>query len=223
MTKSEKNTLLLTAMVGLFAAVCVGIGEFLLHYDPLARFSEVNYDFMNAASDDRQTLGHFFGVLAAPLYLVGCWHIYMMLKPAGQKLAFGGFLAICYGFIVGAVWIGSRASIGALTHVQESSSDLHGLVELYQYRYESLLWVIRIATLVLSLIFIGLTMTGRSHYPRWMAVFNPIVLLLMNFLVYVLSPELGKYLMPIALNVGFGLFFLLSLVHATRIQILETS
>ena len=114
MTVSEKRILLLTGMAGCAAAFLVGIGEFLLHYDPLGRFSEVNYDFMLASSNARQTLGHFFGVLGAPLYIAGCWHIYLMLRPAGQKLAFATFVLSSYGFFVGAVWIGSRASIGAL-------------------------------------------------------------------------------------------------------------
>ena len=81
---------MLTGLLGLLAAILTGTGEFLLHYDPLARFSEKSYDFMLAASDERQTIGHFIGVLGAPLYVVGCWHIYLMLKPAGQKIAFIG-------------------------------------------------------------------------------------------------------------------------------------
>jgi hypothetical protein len=83
----KNRWLVLTGMLGLLAAILVGTGEFLLHYDPLARFSENGYEFMQAASNQRQTVGHFFGVFGAPLYLIGCWHIYLMLKPANQKLA----------------------------------------------------------------------------------------------------------------------------------------
>lgn len=103
----------MTGLIGLLAAVLVGVGEFLLHFDPQARFADGDYAFMLAASDSRQTLGHFLGTLAAPLYVVGCWHIYLMLKPANQKLAFIGFLLGAYGFIIGGDWISSRASIGA--------------------------------------------------------------------------------------------------------------
>jgi hypothetical protein len=208
----------LTGVVGLIAAVLVGIGEFLLHFDPLARFSADGYTFMLAASDERQTAGHFFGVLGAPLYVVGCWHIYLMLKPANQKLAFLGFLASAYGFMIGADWISSRASIGALIHLQEPGVNIEELITLYQFRYESLLTVIRITTTVLSIIFIYLVMTGRSHYQKWHALFNPIVLLVMNFMVYAISPTIGKYLMPIALNVAFGIFFTMSIIQARKIH-----
>jgi hypothetical protein len=196
----------------------VGIGEFLLHFDSLARFSADGYGFMLEASDGRQTVGHFFGVLGAPLYVVGCWHIYLMLKPANQPLAFIGFLISAYGFMIGADWISSRASIGALVHFQESGGSIDDLVQLYELRYESLLTVIRITTVVLSLIFIYLVLTGRSHYQKWQALFNPIVLLVMNFVIYAISPAIGKYLMPIALNVAFGIFFTMSVIQAQKIH-----
>lgn len=219
MELNEKKHLIISGIVGLVAAILVGTGEFLLHYDPLARFSEVSYDFMDAASDSRQTIGHFFGVLGAPLYVVGCWHIYLMLKPGGQKTAFIAFLIGSYGFMIGADWISSRASIGAITHIQQTGVNLSTLVELYQLRYETLLTVIRITTLVLSLIIVVMVLKGKTYYSKWMALFNPLVLLLMNFVIYLIAPQIGKFMMPIALNIGFGLFFILSLAQANRVQI----
>lgn len=215
---TQQQVLMLTGVIGLMAAILVGIGEFLLHFDTLARFSEDSYEFMLAASDERQTIGHFFGVLGAPLYVVGCWHIYLMLKPANQTLAFIGFLTSAYGFMIGADWIASRATIGALVHFQEAGGNIEGLVPLYQLRYESLLSVIRVTTLAISLIFIYLTLTGRSHYQKWQAIFSPILLLVMCFVTYVISPPIGKYLMPIALNVAFGVFFLMSIIQAKKIE-----
>ena len=215
---SQQQIMVLTGVVGVVAAILVGIGEFLLHFDPLARYSTDSYVFMLAASDERQTIGHFFGVLGAPLYVVGCWHIYLMLKPANQTLAFIGFLISAYGFMIGADWIGSRASIGALVHFQVSGGNIESLVPLYQLRYENLLTVIRVSTMVISLIFIYLALTGRSHYQKWHAIFNPIVLLVMNFVIYAIIPSIGKYLMPIALNVAFGIFFLMSVVQAQKIN-----
>ncbi len=217
MDERDHQLLVLTGIIGLIAAILVGAGEFFLHFDPLARFSESSYDFMLAVSDERQTLGHFIGVLAGPLYLVGCWHIYLMLKPANQKLAFFGFIVSAYGFMMGASWISSRASIGALIHLGQPSEGIGNLVALYQLRYESLLAIIRATTITISLIFIYLTLTGRSHYQKWHAVFNPILLLLLSFAVYAISPSIGKYIMPIALNVGFGLFFIISLIQTRRI------
>ena len=211
------NMVKLTGLLGLLAAILVGAGEFLLHFDPLARYSEMHYDFMLATSDQQQTLGHFLGAFGAPLYIVGSWHIYLMLRPANQKLAFFGFLLGAYGFMIGADWISSRASIGALIHAQTLGVNVNQLIALYQLRYENLLTVVRITTLATSVIFIYLALTGRSHYQRWQALLSPIVLLLLSFVTYLFIPAVGKYMMPIALNIGFGLFFIMSLIQAKKL------
>lgn len=205
----------LTGFLGLIASLLVGTGEYLLHYDTLARFSAGGYDFLKGIPESSSTLGHFFGVFGATLYPIGCFHLYQMLKPANSKAAFAVFLIGTFGFIVGAVWIGSRASIAALMQLPETEGIAH-LIALYDLRYETLLQVIRITTLIISGIFIWLVLTGRSHYPKWMAIFNPIVLLVANFILFAVMPSLGKHTMPIALNVAFFIVFALSLFFAPK-------
>ena len=209
-----KNMIIVTGCIGLLASVLVGIGEYLLHYDPQARFSASDFTFMQGIGEQRTTIGHFFGVFGATLYLIGCHHIYLMLRPAGERAAQAMFCISAFGFIVGAVWIGSRASISALMQLP-ATPEIASLITLYELRYETLLTVVRITTLILSALFIWLTLTGRSRYPRWMAVFSPFVLILASFAIYLIAPQLGKHLMPIALNVAFFIFFLLSLIQAT--------
>ena len=211
MTKSIAVT---TGVVGLVGAILTGAGEFILHFDALARFSG-EYQFFDGIAADRSTLGHFIGVFGAPLYLVGCWHIYLMLRPANQTWSFIAFAITAYGFVVGVVWIGSRASISALINLP-ASPDIEQLIGLYDFRYETLLQIIRFTVLVLSVIYIWLTLTGRSHYPKWMALLNPILLIIASFVVYAVAPAIGKYLMPIALNVAFFVFFVASVSIAKK-------
>jgi len=203
------NTLKLTGIIGLVGAIICGTGEFLLHFDPLARFS--GYDFMADISDTRLTAGHFLAVVGVPLYLVGMWHIAQMLKPAGETLSHILFLIGSFGFVYGAMWMSSRASIGSLVHYPELIANTN-LVALYQLRSETLLQVTRVTTLVISGIYVYMVLTGKSRYPKWMAATSPIVLLILNFVIYVIAPSVGKFVMPIALNVGFSAFFLLSLL-----------
>lgn len=205
--------LYITGFLGLLAATLVGIGEYLLHYDALARFSEGGFGFMQGITEQRTTMGHFFGVFGATLYPIGCYHIYLMLRPANEKAALAAFFIGAFGFIVGVVWIGSRASISALMQIPETP-EIAQLIVLYELRYETLLTVIRITTLVLSIIFIWLALTGRSYYKRWAAIFSPIVLIIFSFVIYLIAPQIGKHLMPIALNIAFFIFFSLSLIQA---------
>jgi len=211
------KTVLITGLLGLLASIIVGAGEYLLHYDSLSRFSAGGYDFLEGIGASRSTAGHFLGVLGATLYPIGCYHIYLMLRPANDRLAFAAFLIGSFGFMVGAVWIGSRASISALVQYQDLP-PVQELMALYELRYETLLWVIRITTLVLSVIIVMMSVRGKTHYPRWIGLFNPILMIIACFIVFLLVPSVGKHIMPIALNVAFFIFFSFSLLSTRRVN-----
>ena len=212
------NNLAVTGIIGLLAAVLVGTGEFLLHFDALGRFGEGGgYLFMQGINAQRTTIGHFLGVLGAPLYIIGFWHIMKMLEPANPLASRIAFAIMSYGIIVGVVWIGSRAGISTVVN-STAMTDTMTFISLYELRYENLLQVTRLAVLFFSVIFIGLVLSGRSRYPRWMALFNPILLILASFAIWAVAPTVGVYLMPIALNVAFAVLFLLSIYLAQKVK-----
>ncbi len=222
MKKDQHQILILTGVAGLMGAVLVGMGEFLLHFDALARYSpDLGYSFMIDVSEDRLSQGHFLAVLGLPLYLLGCWHIYLMLKPANHRIALITLLVGAYGFVIGGVWIGSRAQIGSIYHLLVSGVDVETLIPLYEMRYENLLTITRITTLLLSLSFLHLVLTGRSYYRKWAGLFNPILWIILCFLIFLVIPSVGKYLMPIALNVAFLVFFVMSMWHVKQIKVRE--
>ena len=205
------NQIKLTGLLGLVGAILCGTGEFLLHFDECRLgLGETGFDFMINISETRLNIGHFFAVFGVPLYFVGVWHIAEMIKPADEKWSRALFLIGSFGFLYGAMWMSSRSSIGSLVHHADLIKDTK-LIDLYNLRCESLLNIIRITTLVISIIYIKQVLTGLTRYPKWMAATSPIVLLVMNFIVLLVAPEVGRYVAPIALNVGFSLFFLLSL------------
>jgi uncharacterized membrane protein len=210
---TDKRLILITGQIGLLASILVGVGEFLLHYDRLARYTDT-FAFFNGVTRERATIGHFFGVLGAPLYVVGAYHIYLMLRPAHETAARIAGFVMAYGCIVGAVWIGSRASAVELV----AAGGVEEQLALYELRYESLLQVVRAAVLVLSVIFIWLCFTGRSLYPRMMAVLNPIFLIIVSFIVFFTVPAVGKFMMPIALNVAYFVMFSVSLFVASKLN-----
>ena len=216
--QTNQRQIIRAGMIGLLAAILVGSGEFLLHFDSLGRFGESGgYEFMRGISANRTTIGHFLAVLGAPLYLVGFWHLMKMLEPANRVVSRIAFFIMSYGIIVGAMWISSRANISAIVNTETTTELLH-FFSLYEFRYENLLQVTRLAVLIFSIIFIWLTLSGRSHYPKWMAIFNPILLLLSSFAVWFIIPTAGIYLMPIALNIAFGLLFIISIIFSFNIN-----
>ncbi len=217
----ERQILVLTGLAGVLGALLVGAGEFMLHFDPLVRYGQ-GFEFFKGVTESQATTGHFFGVLGGPLYLLGAWHLYLMLRPANRFWALLAFLFMAYGFMIGAVWIGSRANVAFLVNTM-SGDALASALGLYELRYESLLTLVRIAVLIFSGIFVWLILSGRSAYPRWMAILNPIVLIIASFVVYLLAPGVGKYLMPIALNVAFFIVFSVSTLMVISSKKAESS
>jgi hypothetical protein len=216
--KLTHRQLTTAGVLGLLAAILVGAGEFLLHFDALGRFAEGGaYEFMRGINENRTTIGHFLGVLIVPLYIIGFWHLMKMLEPANVLASRIAFVVMSYGIIIGAVWIGSRAGISTIVN-STSINNPASFISLYELRYENLLQVTRLAVLVFSGIFIWLVLSGRSHYPRWMALFNPIILILASFAIWAIVPVVGIYLMPIALNVAFALLFLFSIYYSRKIK-----
>lgn len=212
----NKQQIVLAGYIGLLASILVGVGEFSLHFDVLGRF-EGQYEFMKGIEASRSSFGHFIGVLAAPLYIVGYWHIMKMLEPANKIFARVAFAVMSYGIIMGAVWIGSRASISAIMN-DDAVASMASLISLYDLRYETLLQITRVAALIFSAIFVWLTLSGRSYYPKWMAIFNPLILILASFAIFVIAPSIGVYLMPIALNVAFAILFAISIYIAHNLK-----
>ncbi len=207
------NHVILTGLIGILAATLTGAGEFLLHFSDAGNYADDGkYEFLLNVPEWRQTWGHFLGVLGAPLYLVGMWHIYLGLRPFNQTIAFILFLISSYGFVVGAVWIGSRAGIILLVQANAASpmETFQILINYYVLHSESLLQVVRTTTLLTSLGFIFMVLSGKTLYPRWMALLNPIILLILSFVLFWVAPSLGKYALPTALNVGYFLFFTIS-------------
>ena len=214
---TKSPVLVITGLLGLLAAIVVGTGEFLLHFDVQGRFGEGGgYAFMEGISAHRTTLGHFLAVLAAPIYVLGFWHVMKMLEPANHLFSRIAFALMSYGIVVGVVWIGSRASISTVLNLGESGY-LAAFSSLYELRYENLLQITRLAVLFFSVIFVWLVLTGRSHYPRWVAIVNPILLILVSFAIWFVVPGVGIYLMPIALNIAFAVLFAVSTFFSYRL------
>ena len=98
----DRRVSIFSGLAGLLAALLVGTDEFMLHFDPLMRYGQ-GFEFFNGVTEARATTGHFLAVLGSPLYVVGAWHIYLMLRSAYRFWAMLAFLVMVYGCIVGGV------------------------------------------------------------------------------------------------------------------------
>jgi len=164
------------------------------------------------------TIGHFLAIIGLPFYFAGYIHIYRMLKSGNETLArivLGtGFIA----FAVGGVWIGSRASIGNIVHLKETMSvvNYQNLLDHYTNHMEILVEILRIVIATLSIVFTIAILKGGTYYKKWMAIFNPITILLLLVLIGKLLPFIGKHMLPILMNVTHFILFTLSLYQLKK-------
>jgi len=203
---------------GLIASILVGLGEYFLHYSANILDFAADYEFFKFVSLENLTRGHFLAIIGLPFYFAGYIHIYSMLKSGNETLArivLGtGFIA----FAVGGVWIGSRASIGNIVHLKEtmSTTNYQNVLDHYTNHMEILVQILRVVIATLSVVFAITILKGGTYYKKWMAIFNPIVILLILVLIGQLLPAIGKHMLPILMNVTHFILFSLSLYQLNQ-------
>lgn len=204
--------------LGLLASIIVGLGEYLLHYSTNILGYSKDYEFFKFVSLDNLTTGHFLAVIGLPFYFAGYIHIYRMLKSGNENLA-RIVLAVGFtAFAVGGIWIGSRASIGNIVHLKDTidPSIYKNLLAHYTNHMEVLVEALRIIIATLSVVFVIAILKGGTYYKKWMAILNPITILLLLVGLGFLLPTIGKHMLPILMNVTHFILFGLSLYQLNK-------
>lgn len=220
-SEQHKRWLLWTGFAGLLGSILVGVGEFVIQFNPLGGYELPNYPYFAQVSMGRLTWGHFLSVLAGPLYFLGYLHLGRTLFPKNPKAArlFSGFGI--YSFAVGLAWLGGRVYLALVVKEMGNNPELVGLLQKMAEHNEPLVNVLRVAVVVISILWIGQISRGLSLYAKWMAVFSPALLLASIFALYGVLPSLGSYVLPTAMNATHATVFSLSLVQVSRLSVSE--
>jgi len=208
-----------SGIAGLIWAILVGTGEFFLHYSPNILNIEWSFDFLAAVPVENLMIGHLFVLAGIPLYFIGYYHFYLMLKWGWEKVAKLFYAIGAFAFGCGAIWIASRGFIGQIIHMKDliDPSVFAQIEKHYFFYFENLLQVLRYLIFVVSGLWIYLISTGKTNYPKYMMIFSPIVILLLMFTT-IAVPQIGKYIVPIALNPAHFILFALSLYHLNKLK-----
>ena len=118
------------------------------------------------------------------------------------------------------VGIGSRASIGNIIHLKDAiePSIYENLLAHYTSHMEVLVEVLRVVIALLSVVFVIAILKGGTYYKKWMAIFNPIIILVLVFSTLFWAEGLAKHLAPIAMNVTHFILFGLSLYQLNKLN-----
>lgn len=218
MNFDKKFLIFLAGLIATIGVFLTGVGEFLIHYSfDLNNPNNIkSYSFFLNISPTRIVIGNFFAVLFSPFYLVGYWHLYKMLEPSSQKLRAIIFFVGCYSFIIGAVWLGSRANLGLFVINEYWSPNFDYLINKYKENTETLIQILRIAMVIISILFVYLVLFKKTRYPKWIALLNPALLLALIFVIYLILPSLGIILGSAAMNLIHFILFLTSTIICFR-------
>ena len=210
---SHSNWVRLAGWAGLLGAILVGVGEFSLQFTPNGGIEDVkDYLYFNDVSAPRLSFGHFISVLSAPLYLLGYYFLSKQLEGAGRLQSKAFFLIGAYAFAVGTAWIGQRFFLAATVHEIAAGQQLKPLLGLFSEHNEPFVNVLRVAMLLVSILWIKLILSGKTTMPKWMAIFSPIVLLASMAGLYFSGLKIGLYVFPIAMNMTHFIVFALALL-----------
>ncbi len=223
MNYKERKKILFFGVLGIIASIGVGYGEFLLHFVKNGLgYDSNNFQFFNHIPLSRLTEGHFIAILFTPLYIAGYYHFYLIFKKNNAFYAYAIFVLGIIAFMVGGMWISSRAELGYLVHlISENPKDLalQSLLNIYKIHSEILVKGLRIIILIISVCFSIPILKGKTLYPKFMALLNPLFLLLLIFLTYKIVPKVGNYIGPIAMNVAHFILFFFSIIIVLKSKI----
>lgn len=199
-------------VAGLLGALLTGLGEGLMQLAPGADYGDPRYAYFALIESSRQSLGYWLSMAAAPLYLLGYWHLTRNLAPARPRLGLALFLVTGYAFVLAISWIGQRYFLAQTVKAIAAGQADAELLAAFAAHNEPLVNVLRVAIAVFSVIWVWLIATGQSRYPPWMALFSPGALLGAIFAAYVAAPTFGGWLVPTAMNTAHVVVFLASLL-----------
>lgn len=232
MPEDTTRILRLTGIAGIMAAICWTLGDALLlgakataeDYPILAQYTgstdlasqvvQSGVQFFGS-SPERLAAGALITVLTTPLYLAGVWHIYLALKPAGQWSSVGPLLLLVASYSFAPFVHGSFYYIAEMVKLLPVvDAPAQKLMLETATRATTVLFGTYAVLAILTIAgFVWVTVArGRSLYPRWGALANPIVLMVIgSFLDRMLPYPLSLWLEGAGPNLGMLFFFILSL------------
>jgi len=201
----KNSTIMFLIGAGILGSVLTGIGEYLLHFLPEGPGGEVA--MLEDVPIKRASNGHFFAIIGAPLYFAGYYGLKEFFKRSNVTLANLLFILGVLAFFIGGIWISSRY-LGAVILQKSSGTPNHEyFLQQYEDHYQILVWSLRVLVLGLSIVYVMLIMKNKQGLPKWLAIINPIVLLIIIISSLVWFNPLGIHIAPIAMNVTHFIFF----------------
>ena len=214
---------MVATLTALAAVGCIGtwVSDDLLLAAPVsgAEYYRLYPTTMAHVSSERLLWGNTLGLVTLPLELCGLWLLHLALRPSAERLSWTVLLTLSFAIIAGVAFHVASAFLGTAYQVHQQLGDnITGeMVEQFEVYRGVLFRFAQVATGVGAACFAAHVLLRPTPFPKWMAIVNPLVLILLVRLVASLVPApLGGYVAPGYFNLAMLLFFMANFVVLWR-------
>ena len=210
----------LAGLAGLAGALLFFTGDMLFygHFGLGGTFHQGMIATVQRDSIARLFAGGAVGPPAALLCIVGFLHVRANVEPWSPRLGRVMFLAFVALMVVGsathALWTARGLAIRFCTG--QTAAPCPALLAAIEEYWRLLYALAEVPGYLGALLLLGLVLLGKTAYPRWTALANPGVLLLVSSLAAFVPAPLGAVLVGGATNLSIALFFLVSVATTSR-------
>lgn len=219
----ENLSLSVIGILSILGAFLYAIGDVLLlagkvsldDYPKLKPYAKLLSDAekMVAISPRRMMWGALIGVFSTPLILLGFWQVYQGLGGGNDRMAAAVFGLFGTASVIGAFVHGSFYYLGeyvqALNKVDEhSQATIADMLARHRKVMIATYGPLLLFVVIASILFSVMVATGRSMFPAWMAVVNPVTLTIAWMLVKRILPRfIRDWTEGAGFNIAYLIFF----------------
>lgn len=214
---SKEDIVLILGLAGIIAALFTSVSDLILlgRSDNAYSFFKLGTESMADIAQWRINAGVFLGVIMLPFQIAGLIPVYIGLKPSGRVMPLIVVIANAHTLIMGVAFHISYAFIGSgwkLHYATEPGNKiLSEIIKRFDFYWKVIIIIMLTEVLFSSIIYISTIMTGKTFYPKWMALFNPLcVVLFMYPIILSIPAPIGGFVAPAYLNISTMVFLSIS-------------
>jgi hypothetical protein len=217
-SKSKESTfVLIMGLIGIAGVFLTLISDFILIGRPNSSLSffKLGTESMAGLSQWRITIGAFLGVVVIPFQIAGLVTIYYAIRPAGKVKSLIIILINAHTLMMAVAFHISYAYIagGWNLYYEIGYGDIVAarMLDRFDYYWKIIIIIMGVELIVSSAYLVFIILSKRSLYPRWMALFSPICVLVYIYPIILVIPKpIGGFIAPAFLNLSTLVFMILS-------------
>lgn len=209
---NKKTFIRAMGIIGIIAVFITILSDIILLGKPTPGFSffKLGTETMVGIASWRLTLGTFLGVFCLPFQTLALIPVYYGLKPAGKVKSVCIVIPAAYALLMGIAFHISYAYIGTGWNHYYENGALE-MMKTYHYYWMILIVVMFAMLLSFSILFAYTISKGKTRYPKWIALFNPLCIVVVVLpLILILPAPVGGFVAPTILNLSTMIFMCFS-------------